>query len=346
MQSRIVGTGMCVPDRVVTNADMTEWMDTTEEWIEQRTGIKERRWVSDGEKPSDLARVATEQALAQAGLEVADIDCILLATLSAEHDFPGTSFFLHEAIDAGDIPCVDLRAQCSGFLFALQMADSMTVAGRYKRVLVLGCEVHSTGLDKSTAGRDVTVIFGDGAGAVIVEGSDAKAQTPTQQTPAQTAETEPGILAVRLHSQGKFAKKLWLEAPSSATPGRITHEMIDDRRIFPYMDGRFVFKHAVTRMPEVLLETLDAASLKLDDVDLFLFHQANLRINEFVAQKLEIPPDKLLNNIEHYGNCSAGALPILLAEATRSGRLQPGQIVSLTAFGSGFTWGSAVVRWS
>jgi 3-oxoacyl-[acyl-carrier-protein] synthase-3 len=322
---------MYVPDRVVTNADLTQWMDTTEEWIEQRTGIQERRWIEPGQKPSDLARAATLAALEQADLGVGDIDCILLATLSPEHDFPGTSFFLHEAIDAGDTPCVDLRAQCSGFLFALQMADALISAGRYQRVLVVGAEVHSTGLDVSTEGRDVSVIFGDGAGAVILEATDA--------------EDGIGLIEIRLHSEGKHARKLWLEAPASSVPGRITHEMIDDRRVFPYMDGRFVFKHAVTRMPEVLLETLNAASLKLDDVDLFLFHQANLRINELVAQKLDIPEDKVFNNIQRLGNCSAGALPILLAEASRSGRLAPGQLVSLTAFGSGFIWGSAVLRW-
>jgi 3-oxoacyl-[acyl-carrier-protein] synthase-3 len=323
---------MKVPDRVVTNADMTQWMDTSEEWIEQRTGIQERRWIEPGQKPSDLARDATRDALQDADLEVADIDCILLATLSPEHDFPGTAFFLHEAIDAGDIPCIDLRAQCSGFLFSMQMADALIVAGRYRRVLIVGCEVHSTGLDVSTAGRDVTVIFGDGAGAIILEATEEE-------------EDGAGVLEIRLHAEGKYARKLWLEAPACSVQGRITHEMIDDRRVFPYMDGRFVFKHAVTRMPEVLLETLNAASLKLEDIDLFLFHQANLRINEFVAQKLEIPEQKLLNNIQRLGNCSAAALPILLAEASRSGRLNAGQLVSLTAFGSGFTWGSAVIRW-
>ena len=331
LRSRVAGTGSNVPNRVVTNADLMQWMDTTEEWIEQRTGIRERRWVEEGQGPADLARAATLDALEDAGLEVSDIDCILLSTLSPEHDFPGTSFFLHAAIDAGEIPCIDLRAQCSGFLFALQMANSLIVAGTYGRVLVVGCEVHSTGLDKSTAGRDVTVIFGDGAGAVILEGTNAI--------------DAPGVLEVRIHSEGKHARRLWTEGPSSAAPVRITHEMIDDRRIYPFMDGRFVFKHAVTRMPEVLLETLDAASIKIDDIDLFLFHQANLRINEFVAQKLEIPDAKVLNNIQRLGNCSAAALPILLAEASRAGRLEPGQLVSLTAFGSGFTWGSAVIRW-
>ncbi len=331
MRSRVVGTGSCLPDRVVTNADMMQWMDTSEEWIEQRTGIRERRWVEEGQGPADLARGATLDALENANLEISDIDCILLATLSPEHDFPGTSFFLHGAIGAGNIPCIDLRAQCSGFLFALQMADALIVARRYQRVLVVGCEVHSTGLDKSTAGRDVTVIFGDGAGALVLEATDEV--------------DGPGVLEVRVHAEGEHARRLWTEAPSCAASTRVSHEMIDDRRIYPVMDGRFVFKHAVTRMPEVLHETLNAASVKLDDIDLFLFHQANLRINEFVAHKLELPESKLMNNIQRLGNCSAAALPILLAEAAREGRIQDGQLVSLTAFGSGFTWGSAIVRW-
>jgi len=331
LRSRIVGTGMCVPERIVTNADLTQWMDTSEEWIEQRTGIRERRWVEPGQTPMDLAHEASIAALEQAGLEVGDVDCILLATLSAQHDFPGTSFFLHEALDAGEIPCIDLRAQCSGFLYALQMADALIVARRYRRILVVGCEVHSTGLDISTEGRDVTVIFGDGAGATLLEACDEA--------------EDRGLLEIRLHAQGRYARKLWLEAPGCALPGRVTHEMLEERRQYPFMDGRFVFKHAVTRMPEVLLETLHAASVKLQDVDLFLFHQANLRINEFVAQKLEIPPEKLENNIQRLGNCSAASLPILLSEVSRSGRLEPGDTVSLTGFGSGFTWGSAVLRW-
>lgn len=328
-RARIAGTGMAVGNRVVTNADMTQWMDTTEEWIEQRTGILERRWVDETQKPSTLARDATLAALEQAGLDVGDIDCILLATLSGEHDFPGTAFFLHESLDAGEIPCIDLRAQCSGFLYALQMANALIVSGAHRRVLVVGAEVHSTGLDVSTEGRDVTVIFGDGAGAVLLEATDGDA----------------GLLEVRVHAEGKHARKLWTEAPGSARFPRIDREAIDARLHFPYMDGRFVFKHAVTRMPEVLLETLGAASVKLEDVDLFLFHQANLRINEFVAGKLEIPAEKVRNNIQRLGNCSAAALPILLAEASRDGTLEPGKLVSLTAFGSGFTWGSAVLRW-
>ena len=333
LRAKIVGTGMYVPERVVTNDDLASMMDTSDEWIQQRTGIKERRWITEGQTPADLAAAACEQALEAAQLGVEDIDFILLATLSSQHEFPGTSFFLHERLGAAEVPCIDLRAQCSGFLYALSFADSLIVSRKCRRVLVVGCEVHSTGLDPTTRGRDVTVIFGDGAGAVILEANE------DENDPA-------GILHVSLHAQGKHAKRLWVEAPSSGHyPTRITQEMLDEGKHFPHMEGRYVFKHAVTRMPEVLLEALSSASVKIDDVGLFLFHQANLRINEFVAQKLEISESKLFNNIERFGNCSAASIPMLLAEAERAGRLEPGQIVSMTAFGSGFTWGSAVVSW-
>lgn len=323
---------MYVPDRVVTNQDLAEMMDTTDEWIQQRTGIRERRYITPGQTPVDLAGPACEQALEAAGLEATDLDFILLATLSPQHEFPGTSFFLHERLGAETVPCIDLRAQCSGFLYALNFADSLIRSQKCKRVLVVGCELHSTGIDLSTRGRDVAVIFGDGAGALVLE--------------ANEDENDPsGLLQVRLHAQGKHAQRLWIEAPASGhSPVRIDQQMIDEGRHFPRMDGRYVFKHAVTRMPEVLLEALSAASIKLDDVGLFLFHQANLRINEFVAQKLEIPESRVLNNIQKYGNCSAASIPMLLAEAARDDRLEPGQIVSMTAFGSGFTWGSAVLR--
>lgn len=330
-RARIVGVGMHVPEQVVTNHDLAKLMDTSDEWIRQRSGIAERRYVSDGETPADLAQKAAERALGAAGLEPRDVDCILLATLSPQHDFPGTSFFLHERLPFGEIPCMDLRAQCSGFLYALGMADALVRASRFERVLVVGAEVHSTGIELATRGRDVAVLFGDGAGAAVVEAS-------RDDGPA-------GILEVRMHAEGRWARKLWIEAPSSAhRPVRITHEMIDDGRVFPRMDGKFVFKHAVTRMPEVLQEALSAASLKLEDVDLFLFHQANLRINEFVAQGLGIPAEKCLSNIQRYGNCSAAAIPMLLAEAQEQGRLTPGTLVAMTAFGSGFTWASALVR--
>ena len=332
-RAKITGTGMYVPERVVANDDLVELMDTSDEWIRQRTGISTRRHVEmQGETPADLARAATDEALAQAGLEVADLDCILLATLSPQADFPGTAFFVHEKLGVGEIPCLDVRAQCSGFLYGLQIANSLVRTRAYERVLLLGCEIHSRGLDFTRRGRDLAVLFGDGAGAVVVEANE-------------DAGDRAEILEVRLHAEGRFADKLWMEAPGLALPYRITHELLDEGRHFPKMEGRFVFKHAVTRMPQVLLETLDAASLKLEDIDLFLFHQANLRINEYVAKELAIPPEKVLSNIERYGNCSAASIPMLLAEATRRGHLLPGQLVAMTAFGSGFTWGSGIVRW-
>ena len=333
IRSRIAGTGMCVPEQVVTNRDLEQRMETSDEWIRQRSGIVERRHVVEGETPATLAEGAARRALEAAGVGPEDLDAIVLATLSPEHEFPGTSFFLHQRLGAAEVPCFDLRAQCSGFLYALAVADAFVRAGAMRRLLVVGCEVHSTGLDISTRGRDVAVLFGDGAGAAVVEAN-------------ADPDDRAGVLAVRLHAEGEHARRLWIEAPGSGFwPQRINPEMLAEGRHFPRMEGRFVFKHAVTRMPEVLRETLDAAGVKIDDVDLFLFHQANLRINEYVAQALGIPPEKCPSNIERYGNCSAASIPMLLDEAARGGRLVPGRLVAMTAFGSGFTWASAVVRW-
>ena len=332
IRARISAAGMYVPERRVTNKDLAALMDTTDEWIRQRSGIVERRWISEGQEPADLAEAASRQALERAGLEPSDIDCIVLATLSPQADFPGTSFFLQERLGS-TTPCFDLRAQCSGFIFGLGVARSFVASGQFRRVLLVGCEVHSTGIDISTEGRDVAVLFGDGAGAVVVE--------------ANTDPNDPAdILAVRMHAEGKYAKKLWIEAPGSGhSPTRITAEILARKAHFPRMDGKFVFKHAVTRMPEVLGEALAQAGAKAEDVDLFLFHQANLRINEFVANALQLPAQKLRNNIQRYGNCSAASIPMLLAEAQQEGALERGRLVSMTSFGSGFSWGSAVVRW-
>ncbi len=322
---------MYVPDRVVTNHDLTQWMDTSDEWIQQRSGIVERRWIEEGQTPADLAEEATKNALENAGLDASDIDCIVLATLSPEHHFPGTAFFLQSRLDFGDAPCFDVHAQCSGFLFSLTTADSFIRAGQFDRVLVVGCEVHSTGLELADRGRDVSVLFGDGAGAVILE--------------ANEDESDPaGMIESRMHAEGEHAKRLWVEGPASAQNPRLTPEMFENGAIFPHMEGRFVFKHAVTRMPQVLQQALSAASLKLDDVDHFLFHQANLRINEFVAKGLELPAEKCPSNIQKFGNCSAASIPMLLDECRRDGRIQPGHVVAMTGFGSGFTWGSAIVR--
>jgi 3-oxoacyl-[acyl-carrier-protein] synthase-3 len=333
VRAKITGTGMYVPDRVVSNLDLEKLMDTSDEWIRQRSGIVERRYVSPGQTPVDLAEPAARAALEAAELEPGDVDCIVLATLSSQAEFPGTSFFLQERLGLEDTPCFDLRAQCTGFVYSLGVANSFVRSGQFRRVLVVGCEVHSTGVELATRGRDVAVLFGDGAGAVVVE--------------ANADPEDPGaILAVRLHAQGRYARKLWIEAPGSGfQPTRITEELIREGRHFPKMEGKFVFKHAVTRMPEVLKEALEAAGIKQEDVDLFLFHQANLRINEFVAGQLGIPAEKTFNNIHKYGNCSAASVPMLLVECERGGRLERGRIVSMTGFGSGFSWGSAVVRW-
>ena len=331
-RTRIIGTGMYVPERVVTNHDLEKLMDTSDEWIRQRSGIRERRFAAWEETPADMGRVACERALADAGLGIEDMDCIVLATLSPQHEFPGTSFFVHELLGAKDIPCFDLRAQCSGFLYSLATSNSFVRSGQFHRVLVVGVEIHSMGIELATRGRDVAVLFGDGAGAVVFEGNDR-------------ADDPAGVLEVRLHAEGRHAKKLWIEAPGCALkPTRVTAEMIADGRIYPKMDGKFVFKNAVTRMPEVLHETLSAASKKLEDVDLFLFHQANLRINEYVANALGIPAEKCLNNIERYGNCSAASIPLLLAEARESGLAKPGSLVAMAAFGSGFSWGCGLLR--
>jgi 3-oxoacyl-[acyl-carrier-protein] synthase-3 len=333
MRTKITGTGMCVPERVVTNADLETVMDTSDEWIRQRSGIEERRHVSEGETPASLAEAAARRALHNAGLEPAEVSCIVVATLSSHAEFPGTSFFLQDALKIDGVPCFDLRAQCSGFLYALAVVNGLVRSGQFERVLLVGCEVHSTGLDFSTRGRDVTALFGDGAGAVVVEAN---------RDPSDASD----VLSVRIHAEGRHARKLWCEGPGSAVyPERLTPAMLDEGRHYPKMEGRFVFKHAVTRMPEVLHEALEAAGVKFGDVGWFLFHQANLRINEFVADRLGVPKEKTYGNIHKFGNCSAASIPMLLAELDEQGSLARGQLVSLTGFGAGFSWGSAVLRW-
>jgi 3-oxoacyl-[acyl-carrier-protein] synthase-3 len=327
----VTGTGMYVPPRVVSNRDLAQRMDTTDEWIVQRSGIRTRHHVDPGTGPVDLAAEASHRALEAAGLRPDQLDAILVASLSPQHDFPGISAFLQDrlGIDTG-CPAMDVRCQCTGFLYALQVGQLYVGAGQYDRVLVCGAEVHSTGLDFSTRGRDTAVLFGDGAGAVVLEPSPDAAR---------------GILSVHTHAQGRHARKLWVEAPGSVFAPRISAELLAQGRHYPYMDGRFVFKHAVARMPEVVDEALAANDLKRDEVDLYLFHQANLRINEACAEKLQIPPERTYNNIERYGNCSAASIPMLLDECVRGARLHAGQLVALTGFGSGFTWACALIRW-
>ncbi|MEW5975238.1 MAG: beta-ketoacyl-ACP synthase III [Acidobacteriota bacterium] len=329
-RSKILGTGSYLPDRVVKNADLERWMDTTDQWIQQRTGIKERRFVEEGVGTSDLAWKASRHALEAAHLTPQDLDFIVFATLTPDYNFPGSGCLLQDKLGVGTIGALDVRNQCSGFLYALAVADQFIRTGTYRHILVVGAEVHSTGLDLSTRGRDLAVIFGDGAGAVVL---------------GPAGKEEGCLLASHLHSEGKHAKRLWLEAPASVLHPRLTVQMIEEGRHYPRMDGRAVFKHAVERFQHVINETLDAEHLAVKDVGLFILHQANLRIAEAVATAMRIPADRMFNNIERYGNTTAASIPIALDEAVRQGRLRPGDLVLLAAFGSGFTWAATLLRW-
>lgn len=329
-QVTIVGTGMFVPPDVHTNQDLEKLMDTSDEWIQQRSGIKERRFAKSGIGPSDMAYEAALKALEMAGLTAQDLDMIIFSTLSPDYYFPGSGVFLQERLGCRTIPALDVRNQCTGFLYALSCGQNFVASGQYKHVLVVGAEAHSRALNLSTPGRDVSVLFGDGAGAVVLGPSKA---------------AEHGIMDIVLHSEGAHRDALKLEYPSARQWPMITKEAIDEGLHYPKMDGRYVFKHAVTRLGEVTGEILERNHLTPADVDLFLFHQANLRINEAVLKSLEQPASKTYNNIDRYGNCSSASIPMLLDECVRAGRLSPGKLILMAAFGAGFTWGSALIRW-
>jgi len=330
--SEIIGCGMYVPETVVTNHDLSKMMDTTHDWIVQRSGIEERRWVTPDVATSDLALKACEEAIKNAGIDKKEIDCILFATISPDHDFPGGGCFLQPKLGLTDIPAIDVRQQCSGFLYGLSMADAFIKSGQYKTILLVGAEIHSKGLDKSTKGRDVAVLFGDGAGAVVIRRTD---------------KPNTGILSTHLFTEGSHAKELWSAAPGSGlgTDQRITHEHIEAGLQYPSMNGKKVFANAVRRMAECLMLALETNKLKLEDIDLFLFHQANLRINQMLANELKIPDEKIFNTIMKYGNTTAATIPIGMAEAVKAGKLKKGSLVASAAFGSGFTWASSVYRW-
>jgi 3-oxoacyl-[acyl-carrier-protein] synthase-3 len=328
--STLLGVGHYVPSKVVTNDDLAKLMQTSDEWIVQRTGIKERRYIEhSGIGASDLAVPAAKMALEQAGLTAKDVDAIVFATLSPDHNFPGSGCFLGDKLGLPGVPALDVRNQCSGFLYGLSVADAWVRAGVHRHVLLVGAEVHSTGIELSDRGRDVAVLFGDGAGAAIV---------------GPASEPDQGLKAIELHADGSGAKDLWLEAPASAYMPRLTKEMLDEGRHFPAMNGKQVFRWATEKMPEVAREALSAAGLGTDAVDLFVPHQANMRINQMVAAKLGLPEDKVVHNIERYGNTTAATIPIGLSESFAEGKLGEGKNVLMAAFGSGYTWGAAVAR--
>jgi 3-oxoacyl-[acyl-carrier-protein] synthase-3 len=315
---------------VVTNDELSSIMDTTDEWIRTRTGIQERRWVREGETGVELGLKASQQALEMAGLTPGDLDAIVYATSSPDHFAPGNGVYLQRMLGISTIPALDVRAQCSGFIYALSVADAWIRAGQYRHILVVGSEIQSTGLELSTAGRHVAVIFADGAGAVVL---------------GRGEENNGGILGFDLHSEGAHAEKLWVDAPGSMYHPRVSPEQISAGRQYLDMDGKEVFRHAVVRMPESVRAVLSATGQKLDDLRLLLAHQANLRIAEVMQKSLGLRDDQVYNNIMWYGNTTAATIPILLDECVRAGRLQRGDLLVMTAFGSGFMWGSAAIRW-
>ena len=329
MRSRITGVGFHVPERVVTNHDLARVMDTSDEWIVERTGIRERRFVTPGTGATDLGENAARAAIADAGRAVGDVDFIVFATTTGDYMFPGCASLLQHRLALPTVGALEVHNACSGFIYALSVGDAYVRLGEYRHVLVVGAEVQSTGLDMSTAGRDMAVLFGDGAGAVLLE----------------PAEDGHGILSWALHSQGEHARDLWAEAPSSLVMGRVTPEMLAAGRHYPKMSGRQVFKHATTRFPEVILEALEKAGERLEDVALIVPHQANQRIADAVGERLGLPPGKVFQNIQRYGNTTAASIPIALAEARQQGLIRPGDLVVLAAFGAGFAWGAAVLRW-
>lgn len=331
-RSRILGLGGYVPPRVVTNQDMTQWMDTTNEWIVERTGIEQRHWIEPGtETGAGMAAKACREAMEQAGLGPKDIDMLIYATLSPDHMFPGTGVFTQRELGLKDgCPTLDIRQQCTGFIYGLSIADNFIRSGMYRHILVVGSEIHSTGLDVSTNGRDVSVLFGDGAGAVVVGPSE----DPSHR-----------ILSTHLHADGSEAEILWVEKPGSMYYPYITPEDLAAGKHQPRMIGKKVFKHAVTRMPQAIMEGMIANQLKLEDIDMVIPHQANLRINEMVGKMIGLPPEKMHNNIQKVGNTTAASIPLCLKDAFSVGKVKSGDLVCLVAFGAGLTWGSVFLRY-
>jgi len=330
--SKITGLGYFVPENVVTNDDLSKLMDTNDEWIQERTGIKERRWIEKGsdETSSSMGVKAAKIAIERAGLTKDDIDFIVFATLSPDMYFPGCGVQIQDMLDMPTVGALDVRNQCSGFVYALSVADQFVKTGMYQNILVIGSEFHSGGLDLTDRGRGVSVIFGDGAGAAILSRSE---------------DSSKGILSTHLHSEGKHARELTVEGPSIAHWVPEILENPDDVSYYPYMNGTFVFKNAVVRFSEVIMEGLQANNLKVEDIDMFIPHQANLRISQFVQRKFKLSDDRVYNNIQKYGNTTAASIIIALTEAWEQKKIKDGDLVVLAAFGSGFTWGSVIIRW-
>ncbi len=327
----IAGVGHYVPARVVKNAELEPLMNTSDAWIQERTGIQERRWFEEGkDTTANMGANAARKALEMAGLTPDDVQLIVFATLSPDYFFPGSGVIMQRELGmTNNAPALDVRNQCSGFIYALSVADQFVRTGMYDNVLVVGSEIHSSGLDKTPAGRGVSVIFGDGAGAVVLRPSPQEGQ---------------GILSTHLHSQGEFAEELIVKEPSSNRDNRVQFILDNPQELYPFMNGQNVFKHAVVRFPQVIKEALDQNGYQPADLDMLIPHQANLRITQYVQQKMGLSDDKIFSNIQRYGNTTAASVPIALSEAVQEGRIKRGDLVCLAAFGSGFTWASALMK--
>ena len=350
-KTKIAGIGKYLPSNEVSNHDLAQYMETSDEWIQERTGIKTRRYADKHkETSSTLGAKAARIAIERAGIQPEDVDFIIFATLSPDYYFPGCGVLLQRelGITNAEAGALDIRNQCSGFVYGLSIADQFIKTGMYKNILLVGAEMHSMGLDFSTRGRGVTVIFGDGAGAVVLQ--------PTE-------EEGKGILTTHLHSDGTHAEELAMinpgshggkhlgtdhfGFPSEDIPGEIfvTQKMKDEGMLYPNMNGQLVFKNAVVKFPTVIMEALNKTGHQPSDIDMLIPHQANLRISAFVQKRLGLRDDQVYNNIQRYGNTTAASIPIALCEAWEEGKIKDGDLVCLAAFGSGFTWGSGLIRW-
>ena len=330
--SRITGLGYYVPEKIVTNEDLTQWMETSDQWIQERTGIKERRYFEYGKDTNySMAAAASRIALERAGLTADDIDVIVYATITPDYFFPGSAFLMQRELGMDGKPVIDIREQCSGFVYALSIADQFLRSGMYKSALVVGSEIQSSWIDKSTAGRNTAIIFGDGAGAAVLQA---------------TENPEHRILSTHLHADGSFAEDLYVKEPGSSRPGRTaTKEMIDEGGFNVHMNGNAVFKHAIVRFGEVINEALDANGFNPSDIHLLIPHQANIRISDYVRNQMGLSESQVINNLQRFGNTTAASIPIALSEAWEDGKVQEGDLICLAAFGSGFTWASALIRW-
>jgi len=351
MKAVILGTGMHVPQRTVRNDDLARIMETSDEWIRVRTGIEERHYAEPGVASSDLGLEAARAALADAGIASEEIDYVVFATMTPDYYFPGSGPILQRKLGLRMVPCLDIRQQCAGFVYALQVADAIVRSGQYKKLLLVGSEVHtslqpwsksswrvllgetpgpvtSEDWQRNTATRDRTVLFGDGSGAVVIGAVDG----------------ERGILDVLLHSDGNHVERLWTKAGGSAFRPYFDAAMVETGDITPVVEGREVYRLAVRFMPEVTLEILERNGLTVDDLDLVIMHQANLRINEGVQKRLGLPNAKVFNNIQKYGNTTAATIPIAFHEARKAGRVKPGDLVCFVGLGGGLNWGAVLYR--